>query len=83
MIPADTDFRIFRDYGKVPGLDIAYMKNGYVYHPAYDTEDMMPPGSVQRAGDNVLALVRHIVQSDVSFLETSTKSFCRMLEKMS
>lgn len=65
VIPADTDFRIFRDYGKIPGLDIAYVKNGYVYHTKYDTEDRIPPGSIQRAGDNVLAVVRHLAQSDV------------------
>ena len=65
VIPADTDFRIFRDYGHIPGLDIAYMKNGYVYHTKYDTEDRIPDGSIQRAGDNVLEVVRHLAKSDV------------------
>lgn len=58
LIPSDTDFRIFRDFGGVPGLDMAYIFNGYVYHTKYDRVNISPRASLQHTGDNVLALAR-------------------------
>ncbi|KAH9366139.1 hypothetical protein HPB48_008138 [Haemaphysalis longicornis] len=50
LIPSDTDFRIFRDFKGLPGLDFAFAKNGYVYHTKYDNMDYIPDGSIQHAG---------------------------------
>ncbi|XP_017039083.1 endoplasmic reticulum metallopeptidase 1-like [Drosophila ficusphila] len=58
ILPSDTDFRIFRDYGNIPGLDIAQFSNGYVYHTKFDTFDVVPGRSVQSTGENILSLVR-------------------------
>uniref|UniRef100_A0A8C9KU85 Endoplasmic reticulum metallopeptidase 1 n=1 Tax=Serinus canaria TaxID=9135 RepID=A0A8C9KU85_SERCA len=59
IIPADTDFRIYRDFGNVPGIDLAFIENGYIYHTEYDTSDRILTDSIQRAGwyfkDSLLA----------------------------
>ncbi|KAH8258423.1 hypothetical protein KR038_011422, partial [Drosophila bunnanda] len=74
-IPSDTDFRIFRDYGGVPGLDMAYIFNGYVYHTKYDRINAFPRASFQHTGDNVLSLAKALANAPevddtaVSFLE--------------
>ena len=64
IVPGDTDFRIFRDFGNVSGLDFAWATNGYVYHTKYDNIDQIPLGSLQRTGDNILALLQGIVLDD-------------------
>ncbi|XP_031617647.1 endoplasmic reticulum metallopeptidase 1-like [Contarinia nasturtii] len=64
IIPSDTDFRIFRDYGHIPGMDFAHVFNGYRYHTKYDAIDYLPANVLQRTGDNVLALVKRMANSD-------------------
>ncbi|XP_071454875.1 endoplasmic reticulum metallopeptidase 1-like [Hetaerina americana] len=63
IIPGDTDFRIFRDFGNISGLDFAWSSNGYVYHTSLDSAAAVPAGTLQRTGDNILALVRHLTSS--------------------
>jgi len=63
IIPSDTDFRIYRDFGHVPGIDLAVIQNGYVYHTRQDLPSAIPPGTLQFGGDNMLALARHLGDS--------------------
>ncbi|EDX06745.1 endoplasmic reticulum metallopeptidase 1 [Drosophila simulans] len=58
ILPSDTDFRIFRDYGQLPGLDMAQISNGYVYHTIFDNVQAVPIDSLQSSGENALSLVR-------------------------
>ncbi|KAJ6669537.1 hypothetical protein lerEdw1_000085 [Lerista edwardsae] len=64
VIPADTDFRIYRDFGNIPGIDLAFIENGYIYHTKYDTADRILTDSIQRAGDNILGVLKYLAKSD-------------------
>ncbi|CAH1155482.1 unnamed protein product [Phaedon cochleariae] len=63
LIPSDTDFRIFRDFGGLVGLDMAFYKSGYRYHTKYDDFENIPPGSYQHVGDNILFLVKQLANA--------------------
>lgn len=43
-------------------MDFAWSANGYVYHTKFDTIEQIPLGSLQRTGDNILALARGMAQ---------------------
>jgi hypothetical protein len=60
VIPSDTDFRIYRDTGRLRGLDVALYQDGYAYHTALDRVERVQPGSIQHMGGNTLALVREL-----------------------
>jgi endoplasmic reticulum metallopeptidase, putative len=36
LVPADTDYRIYRDYLNVSGLDFAFIRSGFTYHTPDD-----------------------------------------------
>ncbi|GMF25034.1 unnamed protein product [Phytophthora lilii] len=60
IIPADTDYRIYRDFGYVAGMDFAYIANGYVYHTTLDDVSRIQQGAVQRLGENVVGVVNQL-----------------------
>ncbi|XP_030558014.1 endoplasmic reticulum metallopeptidase 1-like [Drosophila novamexicana] len=63
FIPSDSDFRQFNIYGNIPGLDMVQIENGFVYHTEYDVIDVIPRESLQNSGDNILSLVRGLVNA--------------------
>ncbi|GAB9477286.1 Endoplasmic reticulum metallopeptidase 1, partial [Globisporangium polare] len=60
VITADTDYRIYRDFGYVAGMDFAYIENGYVYHTMLDDISRIQQGAVQRLGENVFGVVQQL-----------------------
>lgn len=63
IIPSDTDFRIYRDFGNIPGIDLAFIENGFIYHTKYDTSDRIHTDSIQRAGDNIMGVLKYLASS--------------------
>lgn len=63
-IPSATDFQIFRDDGEIPGLDFAYVEDGWRYHTRYDSIDYISMESVQHTGENILELMKKMANSD-------------------
>jgi hypothetical protein len=64
VIPSATDFEIFRDYGGVPGVDFAYVEDGWRYHTRYDNVDYITHESVQYTGNNILPFTIRVASSD-------------------
>ena len=58
IVPGDTDFRIYRDYGGIPGVDMIELSGDYYYHTKNDDEQHVAPGQIQNMFDNVQALLK-------------------------
>ncbi|ODM91515.1 Endoplasmic reticulum metallopeptidase 1 [Orchesella cincta] len=71
LIPSDTDYRIFRDFALMPGLDFAFIKNGYFYHTKFDNVDNITPGSIQHEGSNLLSLMQTLGNLDFTQIQYS------------
>ncbi|KAI3640154.1 hypothetical protein MIR68_001032 [Amoeboaphelidium protococcarum] len=64
LVPSDTNYRVFVDNAKLPGLDFAFYENRYKYHTHMDEFSDVNPKTVQLFGGNILALIKHLLYSD-------------------
>eukprot|EP00405_Crypthecodinium_cohnii_P011347 CAMPEP_0206442456 /NCGR_PEP_ID=MMETSP0324_2-20121206/13832_1 /ASSEMBLY_ACC=CAM_ASM_000836 /TAXON_ID=2866 /ORGANISM="Crypthecodinium cohnii, Strain Seligo" /LENGTH=871 /DNA_ID=CAMNT_0053910301 /DNA_START=54 /DNA_END=2669 /DNA_ORIENTATION=- len=62
IIPGDTDYRVYRDFGSIPGVDFAVLANDYVYHTSRDDMAHLDFRSIQRYGDTALQLAEGIAE---------------------
>jgi len=58
IIPGDTDYRIYRDFGGLAGVDFAVLANDWIYHTTQDDLAHMDFRSVQRYGETASQVVR-------------------------
>eukprot|EP00298_Acanthocystis_sp_HF-20_P009627 c18414_g1_i2.p1 GENE.c18414_g1_i2~~c18414_g1_i2.p1 ORF type:complete len:955 (+),score=351.01 c18414_g1_i2:74-2938(+) len=71
IIPGETDFQVYRDYGGkhiegidfIPGVDMVSYQKGHVYHTTLDDYDHIDSGAMQRTGENILATLRALASS--------------------
>ncbi|CAE7211494.1 Ermp1, partial [Symbiodinium microadriaticum] len=62
IVPGETDYRIYRDFGGIPGADFAVLTNGWVYHTWRDNIEHLDFRSVQRYGDTVNDFARGLAK---------------------
>ncbi|CAH0759549.1 unnamed protein product [Diatraea saccharalis] len=73
IIPSDTDFRVFRDFGQIQGIDVAFTKWGHVYHTRYDSPELLKAGVVQNAGNMLLNVLIAAADMDLDEKVEPTK----------
>jgi hypothetical protein len=76
IIPSDTDFHIYKEYGQVPGVDVAFAFHSYNYHSGNDnfTNVNNSAGSVQRTGDNFLQTILTLANTSITAVPGSTET---------
>ncbi|CAJ1379307.1 unnamed protein product [Effrenium voratum] len=62
IIPGETDYRIYRDFGDIPGADFATLTNGWVYHTWRDDLAHVDFRSLQRYGETIFAFAHSMAQ---------------------
>ncbi|KAA8498218.1 putative endoplasmic reticulum metallopeptidase 1-A [Porphyridium purpureum] len=81
LFPAETDHRVFVEYGGLSGFDIASYENGYVYHTKYDNLENAGRGFIQHLGETATSLMTELVGKNAA-IEMNGMSDHRAQERM-
>jgi hypothetical protein len=81
LMPNDTDLTVFKR-DKVPGLNFAFIDDPSHYHTPLDNLENASPESLQHHGDNALAAVRGIAESDLNAVPQGRAVFFDLFHAM-
>lgn len=73
-LPYDTDFTIFKNSG-ITGWNNAYIDGFVNYHSPNDKPENMDMRSMQHQGDNMLSLVKHFGNLDITYTKAPDASY--------
>ena len=65
IIPGWTDFETYVEFSdhEIAGIDMVFIKNGYVYHTDIDDVKHVTSGTLQHLGNNLLPTIRELASS--------------------
>jgi Peptidase family M28 len=73
-LPNDTDFSILKTRA-IPGLNFAAVGDSYAYHTARDTPERLSRETLRTTGENVVAIVTRLLQTDITARTTDWPTF--------
>ena len=71
MLPNDTDLTVFREEGKIQGLNFAFIDSHYNYHTAQDNLANLSPKTLEHQGTYLMAMLTYFGNADLRKLETT------------
>lgn len=71
MLPNDTDLTVFREEGKIQGLNFAFIDSHYNYHTAQDNIENLSLKTLKHQGTYLMSMLTYFGNADLRTLETS------------
>lgn len=71
MLPNDTDLTVFREEGKIQGLNFAFIDNHFNYHTAKDNIANLSPTTLKHQGTYLMSMLNYFGNVDLRNLESS------------
>jgi len=70
MLPNDTDLTVFREQGKIQGLNFAFIDDHFNYHTQQDDIQHLDPDTIEHEGSYIMPLLQYYSNSDLSKLDS-------------
>lgn len=70
MLPNDTDLTVFREHGKIPGFNFAFIDDHFNYHTAQDDYAHLSEETIAHQGSYLMPLLQHFSNADLAHLDS-------------